>query len=113
MVAEMVCELDFDRPVVEQLSRAGTVDVVHFVEPGPGEEDHGAAVFEVEAGLHGAEDDLAVAIRSNGHHGRLDQIEVVTIPEIGLDDPPAANQLAVHWRRHGPVSSSLGNRTRL
>ena len=45
-----------------QFGGAGTSDFVAFVEAGPGEEDHRAAVFELEAGLHGAVGDLAMAV---------------------------------------------------
>ena len=43
-----------------------------------------------------------------------DQVEVVTIPQVGFDDPPAADEPAVHRRRHvGAPANSLGSRTRL
>jgi hypothetical protein len=35
------------------------------------------------------------------------------IPDVGLDDPPAADELAVRRRAHAGVASSLGNRARL
>src|SRR3546814_6632288 len=55
-----------------------------------------------------------MAVVLDDQHGGLDEVEVVTIPQIGLDDPPAADQLAIHRCRHGAGSaSSLGNRTRL
>jgi hypothetical protein len=66
------------------------------------------------AGLHGPEGDLAMAVRSDGHGGGRDQVEVVTIPQVGLDDPPAADDPAVHRRRHGEApASSRRSRTRL
>ena len=52
-----------------QLGRSGAGELVHVVKTGPGEEDHRLSVVEVEAGLHGAEGDLAVAIGPDGQHG--------------------------------------------
>jgi hypothetical protein len=51
----------------------------------------------------------------DGHHGGFDQVEVGTIPQIGLDDPPPANQSAVHRDGHSEaplVASSFGSRCR-
>ena len=89
-------------------------DLVHLVEAGPGEEDYRAAGLEREAGLQGTVGDLAMAVRADGHGGGGDQVEVVTIPQVGLDDPPAADEAAIHRRRHGEApANSLGSRTRL
>ena len=110
----MVGEGDLDGAVVVEFGGAGTSDFVAFVEAGPGEEDHRAAVFELEAGLHGAVGDLAMAVGADGHGGGDDQVEVVTIPQVGLDEPAAADEPAVHRRRHGRApANSLGSRTRL
>ena len=38
---------------------------------------------------------------------------MIAIPDVGLDDPPAADEFAVRWRAHAGVASSLGNRVRL
>jgi hypothetical protein len=63
--------------------------------------------------VHSAEGDFAVAVGPDGHHG-LDQVEVGAIPQVGLDDPPAADEPAAHRRRHGEApANSLGSRTRL
>ena len=60
------------------------------------------------------EGDLAVAVGLDDDHGRLDQVEMVAVPYIGLDDPPPADQLTVHGCANGGASaSSLGSRTRL
>jgi hypothetical protein len=53
-----------------------------------------------------------VAVGSDQHHCRLDQIEMAAIPKIGLDDPPAADQAAVRGGAHGDAAISFGNRTR-
>src|SRR5688572_15698551 len=97
----MVSELDLKRAVVEQFGRSRTADLVHLIEPEPREEDHGSAVFKIEPGLHGAKSDLAMAIRSNGHHRGLNQIEVVAIPQVGLNDPPLAYELTACRGGHG------------
>jgi hypothetical protein len=91
----VVCELDLKGAVFKHFDRTGASDVVHLVEAFPGEEHHGAAVFEVETGLHGTEDDLAPAIGADGERGGSDQVEMGAIPYIGLDDPPAADDLLV------------------
>ena len=49
LVAVMVVELDLQRAVLEEFGRSGAADLVHFVEPGPGEGDVRASVGEVEA----------------------------------------------------------------
>ena len=41
------------------------------------------------------------------------EIEISTIPQVGFDNPPAADQLAFYWVAHVDVASSLGARTRL
>jgi hypothetical protein len=112
----VVGERDLERAVVLQLGRSRAADLVHLLEPRPGEEDRQPGVLELEAALHGPEGDLASAVAPDGHHGGFDQVEVGTIPQIGLDDPPPANQLAVHRDAHGEaslVASSFGSRTRL
>ena len=110
----VVGELDLEGAVVLEFGGAGAAHLVHLVEALPGEEHQGPAVFEVEARLHGAERDLAMAVGLDDHHGGLDQVQVVAVPGVGLDDPPAADQLAAHRCAHGGASaSSLGSRTRL
>ena len=51
-------------------------------------------------------------IRSDHHRRRLDQVKMTTIPQIGPDDPPAADQTAVGSGAHGDAAISFGNRTR-
>src|SRR5215471_11406572 len=41
------------------------------------------------------------------------RIEVVAIPQIGLDNPPSANELTGDRAGHGTAAISLGARTRL
>jgi hypothetical protein len=51
-------------------------------------------MFDFEAGLQGAEGDFA-ALRGDRQPGRAAEIEVSAVPEVRLDDPPAADQSAV------------------
>lgn len=68
---------------------------------------------EIEAGLQGAEGDLSVIIGPDGHYRGLDQVEMAVLPEIGFDDPPAAEEQAVGRLGHGgAVARSLGRRIR-
>jgi hypothetical protein len=81
---------------------------------GPGEGDRGWAIFEIEARLHGAECDFAMAIGTYGNAGRLDEVEVIAIPQIGLDNPPFADERVIADGHHvGACASSFGKRTRL
>ena len=72
------------------------------------------AVGEVEAGLEGAEGDLAVSVGADVQHGGPAEVEIVALPEVGRDDPPPADQPAAHRGGHGEASArSFGSRTRL
>jgi hypothetical protein len=55
----------------------------------------------------GAEGELASAVLGEGHGGWLDQLEVVAVPQIGLDDPPPADQLAILRGAPAPPRSAL------
>ena len=71
-------------------------------------------VGEVQARLQRPEGDLAVAVGPNVEHGRPGEVEMAALPEIGRDDAPAADQLAIHRRAHGEAPArSFGKRTRL
>jgi hypothetical protein len=61
--------------------------------------------------LHGAEGDFATAVGPDGQHGGADEIEEVPLPEVGLNDPPPADELAVGVPGHA-LSTSFGRRTR-
>ena len=63
--------------------------------------------------MHGAEGDFPAAVGSNGNHGWPAEIEIIAIPEIGLDDPPTADELAVGGRAHVGAAMSFGSRVRL
>ena len=71
------------------------------------------AVFDVEAGLQRAEGDFAASVRSNEDRRRTAEVEILAIPDVGLDDPPAADELAVHRRSHAGAAMSFGSRVRL
>ena len=75
--------------------------------------DGAASVFEVHAGIDGAEGELSSAIVVEDNISRLDEIEITAIPQIGLDDLPSADELTVGLRGHGDTANSLGSRIRL
>lgn len=110
----MELELDLQRAVVEEFCGARAPDFVHFVAALPVEGDVGISIGDVEAGLERSEGDLAMPIGADVEHGRPAEVEVAAIPELGRDDPPAADQPASHRSAHGEASaSSFGKRTRL
>jgi hypothetical protein len=71
-----------------------------------------ARVFDFEISLQGAEGDFA-ALRGDRQRRRAAEIEVSPVPEVGFDDPPAADQSAVRRGLHAQASKSFGNRARL
>ena len=87
-------------------------DLVAFVASGPAEADPVAGVFDIETSLHGSKGDFA-ALRGDGQRRRTAEVEVIAIPEVGLDDPPAADQAAVGRGLHAGASRSFGSRARL
>ena len=73
-----------------------------------------AALKRAEAGLHGAESDLAMPIGADGDRGGFDQIEIVAIPQVGLNDTPSAKErMFGHGVHCGASARSFGKRTRL
>ena len=99
--------------VVFEFGRSGAADLVAFVETRPIEENDAAAALEFQGGVDGAEGELASSVPGKGYLGRLDQIEIVAIPEIGLDDPPPADQFTARGGAHIVAAISFGARTRL
>jgi hypothetical protein len=83
------------------------------IESRPIEEHNALAVSEFEGGVDGAESKFAAAVLAKADVGRLDQIEVVAIPQIGLDDPPPADQFTARSGAHVAAAISFGARTRL
>jgi hypothetical protein len=72
------------------------------------------AVGEIEARMKRAEGDLAVAVGADRQRGRPAEVEVASLPEVRRDDPPAADQPAIHRGAHGEApAKSFGSRTRL
>ncbi len=70
--------------------------------------------LELQPGLQGAEGDLAMAVGADDHHRGLDEVEMVALPDVGLDDPPAADHAAPDRCGHRNGSaSSFGIRMRL
>ena len=76
------------------------------------ETDRVAGVFDFETALQGAEGDFA-ALRGDCQRRRAAQVEMSSIPEIGLDDPPTADQSAVGRGFQAEASRSFGSRARL
>ncbi|BBD41156.1 hypothetical protein Amn_pb01470 (plasmid) [Aminobacter sp. Y103A] len=109
----MVGERDLDRAVVEQFGVAVAAHFVHFVATFPREEDHRWAVADIEAGLQSTKCDLAVVVVADGDRGGTAEVEIIAIPQIGLDNAPAADHLAARRRGHVGTASSFGSRTRL
>jgi hypothetical protein len=65
------------------------------------------------AGGDAAESKLCPAVAADLEISRFDHVEVAAIPQIGLDNPPAADQLACRRPGHGTAAKSLGVRTKL
>jgi hypothetical protein len=53
------------------------------------------------------------ALLGHRQRRRAAQIEVSAVPDVGLDDPPAADQSAVRRCAHAGAARSLGSRARL
>ena len=111
-IAVVVGEFDLDRAVVEEFGGSFASDLVAFVASGPAEADRVAGVFDIETSLHGSKGDFA-ALRGDGQRRRTAEVEVIAIPKVGLDDPPAADQAAVGRGLHAGASRSFGSRARL
>jgi hypothetical protein len=112
-VAVVTGEFDLDGAVVEQFGGTVAGDFVHFVEALPSEADRQPAVVDVEAGLESADGDFAATVVGDRDGRWPTEVEMIAIPNVGLDDPLTADELAVRWRAHAGVASNLGNRARL
>ena len=110
-VAIVVSDLAFEAAVVAQVGPSVTGDLVAFVGAVPFEVDAVRSEAAVERGVECAEGHFALAVVVDVKESRPAQIEMLSRPRAGLDDPPFANE-AIDVRHH-PVSSSFGNRTRL
>src|SRR5271166_802008 len=104
-VAVAVGEFDLDRAVVVEFGRAVAGNLVRFVRSFPGEPDRIVAVFDVETRMERAEGYFAPTVVADRHRRRPAEVEIGAIPNVGLEDPPAAHELAVS-RRH-PRASRL------
>ena len=71
------------------------------------------AVIDVEAGLHGPEGDLTVSTGLNDQGRRSAEIQVILVPQVGLDDAPSAHDRVVRGLHAAAPARSLGRRTRL
>ena len=50
------------------------------------------AVFDVEAGLKRAEGDFAAAMVGDRERRGPTEVEMIAIPDVGLNDPPTADE---------------------
>src|SRR5262249_4929496 len=113
IVASIEGQLDFDGAIVLQFGRSVAGDLVSLVEPAPSEEDDAAAVSEFHGGIDDAEGELTASVLAELEVSRFDEVEVVAIPEVRLEDPPPADQLAASWGGHAAAPISFGALTRL
>ena len=107
MVAVMEAELDVQKAVILQFRSPAATDLVHFVRSLPSKESEAAGVLAVSAALHAAEGERAVSMTFIGHVGRFDEVEVLAIPQIGLDDPPDTAQVGRGPGRNGLVRAGV------
>ena len=71
------------------------------------------AGLDVEPGLERAEGDFAATVVGDRDRRRPAQVEMIAVPDVGLDDPPAADELAIGRRGHVGAATSLVSRVRL
>lgn len=69
----------------------GPRDLVQLIEALPVEEHQGPGVFEIEARLHVTERNLAMIFGLDDRHGGVEHIQVITVPDVGPDDPSGAD----------------------
>ena len=74
----MVGEFDLDRAVVEKFGGSFALDLVAFLASGPTKADRIAGVFDLEAGLQGAEGDFA-ALSGNRQRRWPTEVEMIAI----------------------------------
>ena len=67
----------------------------------------------VETANDAAEAEFAEPIALEFDEGRFDHVEIIGFPEVGLDDPPFADERIGGRTGHAGTASNLGMRTRL
>ena len=95
----MVGEFDLDRAVVEEFGGSFAADLVAFVGSGPAKPIESRAYSTsrpASMAPKAISPPCAVIVSVAGPH----EIEVSAIPDIGLDDPPPADQSAVRRGLH-------------
>ena len=85
IVAVVEGEFDLDGAVVLKFGRSVAGDLVALVEAMPSEEDGALGVFELCGGMDDAEGELRPSVVADPEIGRLDEIEIVAIPYVGLE----------------------------
>jgi len=58
--------------------------------------------------LQRAEGDFAAPVRSNDYRRWPAEIEILAIPDVGLDDRPAADEFTAHRRSHADAATIDG-----
>ena len=111
-VAVSVFELDLKCAVVEEFGGSFALDFVAFFATDPMEADRVARVFDFETGLQGAEGDFA-ALRGDRQPRGAAKVQVSAIPEVGLNDPPAADEVGSSPRPSRAGLKEPGSRARL
>src|SRR4051812_49723935 len=106
----MIVELDLEGSVALKLGGAGSGDLVHFIEAGPGEADLGGSIVDVEAGLHGPEGDLAVPTPPHDQGGGAAKNQGNPVPQGGLDDAPSAHDPGLPSPHVSAPARRLGKR---
>lgn len=62
--------------------------------------------------VHGAEGDLATVAGADGDRGQPIEIEIVALSQIGLDDPPCADERVIADGGHVGVTLARGSLTK-
>ena len=112
IVAIIEGQLNFESTVVLQLGRSAAGDLVTLVKAAPAKEDDAPPVFELGSGVDRAKGKLGPALSTDLEMGWSGEIEIIAIPQIGRDDPPAPDHFATGRAAHA-APTSFGTRTRL
>jgi hypothetical protein len=102
----------WDGAVILEFGRSVAGDLFAFVETAPAEEDDSTGIFELAARRDAPEGEFRSSLVPDLEIGRLDEIKIVPIPQIGLDDPPPADKFASSGAGHGTAAISPGARTK-
>ena len=93
-------QLNLERAVVLQFGGSVAADRIALVKAAPVKKDNAPAVFKLGGGVDCAKAKLGPAPSTDLQIGGSGEIEIVAIPQIGGDDPPAADDFATGWAAH-------------